>query len=284
LAEQKPQDRGSDTLVVKTAKNGKKDKRIIKTTSGEVVTMAASKEQAGAVQFPEIELNEDLVREYLKENHDFLQRNPDLLDYLHISHASGSAISLVEKQVSVLRERNIDMRHRLNTLTGNARENDQLYEQTRDLVLELMDADSVEALYDTFTKGMIENFKVDHACMILFEENAENGETEGYRAETWEKAKAEIGSLIKGNKAVCGTLRAEELKFLFPEGGEVGSAALMPIYNGERIGLLAVGSSDAHRYSNNVGTLFLSHIADVIVRLLPRISNIAMPEPVQNTA
>jgi uncharacterized protein YigA (DUF484 family) len=243
--------------------------------------MAASKGQA---QLQEIELTEELVREYLKENHDFLQRNPDLLDYLHISHASGSAISLVEKQVSVLRERNIDMRHRLNALTNNARDNDHLYEQTRDLALKLMDADSVATLHSTFTQGMIEDFKVDHACMILFEEDGEGSTAEGYRSESLSEAKAEIGSLIRGNKAVCGTLRAEELKFLFPEGGEVGSAALTPLFNGELIGLLAVGSSDANRYSNNVGTLFLSHIADVIVRMLPRVSSSVARDPIQNTA
>lgn len=231
--------------------------------------MSASKKQAGAVQFPEVEISEEMIREYLKVNHDFLQRNPDLLDYLHISHASGSAISLVEKQVSVLRERNVDMRHRLNILTGNARENDHLYEQTRSLILKMLEVNSIEALYNTFMKGMSEDFKVDHACMILY---GESGDTLGYRAETLEGAKNEIGSLIRGTKAVCGTLRAEELKYLFPEGGEVGSAALIPLHNGEQLGLLAVGSSDANRYNSNVGTLFLSHIADVIVRLLPRLS------------
>ena len=75
------------------------------------------------------------MREYLKNHDDFLQRNPDMLDFLlHISHASGSAISLVEKQVSVLRERNMDMRQRLKTLTANARDNDKLYEQTRVMI------------------------------------------------------------------------------------------------------------------------------------------------------
>ena len=81
--------------------------------------MSASNEQAAAAQVAaakdiNTELNDETVREYLKDNDDFLQRNPDMLDYLHISHASGSAVSLVEKQVSVLRERNIDMRRRLN--------------------------------------------------------------------------------------------------------------------------------------------------------------------------
>ncbi len=69
--------------------------------------------KAAAEQTRDAELNDEIVREYLKNHDDFLQRNPDMLDYLHISHASGSAISLVEKQVSVMRERNMDMRQRL---------------------------------------------------------------------------------------------------------------------------------------------------------------------------
>ena len=231
--------------------------------------MSVGNDQAGAVPISSsaVELDDEQVREYLKENHDFLQRNPDMLDYLHISHASGSAISLVEKQVSVLRERNMDMRHRLNALTGNARENDKLFEQTRDLILQLLDADSPAAMYELFKNGMKDEFQVDHACMILYGE-AEN--FEGCRTEQLDATQAVIGSLIREHKPVCGTLRAEELNFLFPEGTGIGSAALMPLHNGTPVGLIAVGSSDAHRYSNKVGTLFLSHIADVIVRLLPR--------------
>ena len=72
------------------------------------------------------------MRDYLMQHTDFLQNHPDILDYLHIPHASGSAISLVEKQVDVLRERNIDMRRRLNTLTANARDNDKPYDLKND--------------------------------------------------------------------------------------------------------------------------------------------------------
>ncbi|MBT3412132.1 MAG: DUF484 family protein, partial [Halieaceae bacterium] len=52
-----------------------------------------SNEQAQAIA-PATELSDEQVREYLKLNGDFLQRNPDMLDHLHISHASGSAVSL----------------------------------------------------------------------------------------------------------------------------------------------------------------------------------------------
>ncbi|MEP4149342.1 MAG: DUF484 family protein [Halioglobus sp.] len=226
-----------------------------------------SNEPAQAVA-PASELSDEQVREYLKLNGDFLQRNPDMLDHLHISHASGSAVSLVEKQVSVLRERNIDMRHRLNALTANARDNDKLYEQTRKLVLALLDARDLDAVHSAFMDAMENDFKVDYSSIILF---GEPDDASQCRIETSEAAKIEIGALLKNNKPVCGVLRKEELAYLFPDAGEVGSAALMPLTNGEELGLVAVGSADANRYSSNMGTLFLTHIADVIVRLLPHL-------------
>ena len=216
----------------------------------------------------DLELDEEQVREYLKEHPDFLQRHPDMLDFMHVSHASGSAVSLVEKQVSVLRERNIDMRHRLNTLTANARDNDRLYEQTRQLVLRLLEADTVPALYAAFHDAMASDFEVEHASMILFGEPGSEGDC---RVDSADTAKIEIGQLLKGRKAICGPLRKEELAYLFPAAGEVGSAAVMPLYDSEALGVIAVGSSDASRYSSNMGTLFLNHIADVIIRQLPHL-------------
>lgn len=231
--------------------------------------MSASKEQAGAAVVARFELNDDMVREYLKANDDFLQRNSDLLDHLHIAHASGSAVSLVEKQVSVLRERNMDMRHRLKALTGNARENDRLYEQTRRLVLRLLDAQSLAELYSTFMDGMTQGFGVDHACMILY---ADSDRADGWRAESPDRVQACVGHLIRGDKGMSGALRREELEFLFPDGGESGSAALAPLAGAEPLGLVAVGSADPNRYHSGLGTLFLTHIAEVIARLLPRVA------------
>jgi uncharacterized protein YigA (DUF484 family) len=237
--------------------------------------MSASKKREKAVnvaagQTDGTALNDETVREYLKNHDDFLQRHPDMLDYLHVSHASGSAISLVEKQVSVLRERNTDIRQRLKALTTNARDNDVLYEQTRTLVLKLLDADSVAALYRIFISSMQEDFRVDYASMILY---GSSGGGEDWRTEAPEVVKKEIGSLFRGHKAVCGTLRKEELSFLFAEDVANGSAALMPLsVEGEVLGLIAVGSADGNRYNNQVGTLFLSHIAEVIVKLLSRLN------------
>ena len=230
--------------------------------------MAVSKTQNTDVKRADPEINDEIVREYLKNHDDFLQRYPDMLDFLHVPHASGSAVSLVEKQVSVMRERSTELRQRLTALTAHAKDNDALFEQTRALVLKLLDAPSVAALYSTFMTSMVADFSVEHASMILYTKNDTN---EGCRTASHEMVKKEIGSLFRGNKAICGTLRTEELTFLFPEGQGVGSAAIMPLGCTEQLGLIAVGSSDASRYSSKTGTLFLAHVADVIVKLLPNL-------------
>lgn len=229
--------------------------------------MSASNDAAARDNSPA--LDEEQVREYLKTHSDFLQRHPDLLDALQISHPTGSAVSLVEKQVSVLRERNMEMRHRLNALTANARDNDKLYERTRLLVLKLLEARDVEQLCQAYQRAMAEDFEVEHASIILFGNPDDSGTAARY--ESPEKVKLEVGGLIRGRKPLCGALREEELRFLFPGAGTVGSAAVMPLEGAERIGLIAVGSSDAKRYHTGMGTLFLRHIADVLVRLLARL-------------
>jgi uncharacterized protein YigA (DUF484 family) len=245
--------------------------------------MTASKDKAGAA--PVVgnrshapappELTDEAVREFLKDNGDFLQRNPDLLDHLHVSHASGSAVSLVEKQVSVLRERNVDIRHRLNTLTANARENDKLFEQTRGLVVKLLEADSVAQLYRVFMESMQSDFDVEFASMILF---GEEWDESACRVDSLENAKSHIGALMSGRKAICGALRKEEFNYLFASTTagapfqQGGSAAVMPLTDSVPVGLIAVGSADANRYSVDMGMLFLSHIAEVILRLLPRLA------------
>lgn len=232
--------------------------------------------ETNASENPSPELSDDEVRDYLKEHTDFFERHPDMLDHLHIAHSTGSAVSLVEKQVSVLRERNVEMRKRLNSLTGNARDNDRLYELTRTLILRLLEANTLDELALAYAQSLTEDFDVEHASIILFGDPKQS--TDNCRIESADSARIEIGALIKGKKSVCGALRKEELNYLFPKAGEVGSAAVVPLCGATDMGVIAVGSSDANYYTSSMGTLFLAHIADVLVRLAPRLQSDGDPE------
>jgi uncharacterized protein YigA (DUF484 family) len=215
------------------------------------------------------ELDDEQVRNYLKQHSDFFEHHPDMLDHLHISHSSGTAVSLVEKQVSVLRDRNMEMRKRLNSLTENARDNDRIFEKTRSLVLGLLEANTPDQLGEAFNRSMSDDFGVEYASMILFGDPQLSSAQ--CRVDTAETARIEIGALLKSGKPVCGVLRKEELSYLFPKAGEIGSAAMMPLIGTTELGVIAVGSSDANHYNSSMGTLFLNHVGDVLIRLLPRL-------------
>lgn len=220
------------------------------------------------------ELDDSQVRDFLEQHLDFFQRNPDMLRKLHVPHASGDAVSLVERQVSVLRERNVDLRHRLRDLTDAARDNEQLYVSTRKLVLELLEARTLQALFDTFALCMHRDFKTDQASVIVFDDGARAEATQNCRKAPREQVLDHLGSLVKGGKPACGALRGAEFNFLFPAARGSGSAAVVPIRHADtELGLIAVGSADATRYHPQMGTIFLEHIAAVIARLMPQITH-----------
>src|SRR4029450_1438701 len=111
--------------------------------------------------------NEDTVMRYLRENPDFFGRHPMLLTDLSLPHDSGEAISLVERQVAILRERNIDMRKRLAHLVGAANTNDTLFEKNRRFPLAILHADGLDAVDTVFANPLIDDFAADHArCFV----------------------------------------------------------------------------------------------------------------------
>ena len=74
------------------------------------------------------ELSAAEVSSYLKANPEFFIEQEDLLADLSLPHESGTAISLLERQVTILRDRGADARQKLDNLLENARNNDQLFD------------------------------------------------------------------------------------------------------------------------------------------------------------
>lgn len=220
---------------------------------------------------PNNEPSADQVAAYLKRHPDFFLKRDDLLLELELAHPAGSAVSLLERQVSLLRERNVEMRSRLAGLLDNARTNDRLFEQTKQLVLKLIEAQNLDQVVDTFAHSLQQDFGIDFAALVLFGNPAQHRTTRA-RIVPLADARAHIDGLIKNSKAVCGVLRAEEVQFLFPEQHrQVGSAAVVPLSAGFPLGMLAIASQDPNYFRSSMGTLFLGYIAEVLNRLLPRL-------------
>ena len=212
---------------------------------------------------------EKVVREFLRDNPDFLDKNTDILETMVLSHNSGKAVSLVERQVGVMRDRNKEMRPRLDNMLQTAQDNDLLFEKTKRLVLNLLEAKTlgslVEAVYDSLGK----DYGIEFYSLTLFGDEKKLPRTLARIAST-EKANERVGTLIGANRTVCGVLREDEMVFLFGERGrQVGSVAAVPLRYDSLYGILAVGNSDPNFYKSSMGTLFLSYVAEILNRVLP---------------
>ncbi|MDG1163974.1 MAG: DUF484 family protein [Porticoccaceae bacterium] len=218
----------------------------------------------------QVDSTEEIVREFLLNNPDFLDHNPDILESLSLPHNSGSAVSLVERQVGVMRDRNKEMRSRLDNMLATAHDNDLLFEKTKRLVLNLLEVKNLPAMVETIYDSLGKDFAIDFYSLTLLGDEKTLPSTMARVAST-EKANEQVSTLLGSNRAVCGVLREEEMTFLFGEKGlQVGSVAAVPLRYDNLYGILAVGNADPNFYKSSMGTLFLSYIAEVVNRILPR--------------
>lgn len=194
------------------------------------------------------------VEAFLRAHPNFLQDRPGLLAVLNLPHGGEGAVSLVERQVSVLRERNIASRQKLNALSEIGQENDRLLEATRKSILALLGAADRDALGRIWMEQLRDTFQAEAGNLVWMDSDSE--------------AASVAQKLILQGDSFSGVLRPEEMAVLFRTEAVEGSAALSPIRVAEDIiGVLAVGSHDSQRYQPEDGTLFLDYLAEVIGQL-----------------
>src|SRR5580700_11932789 len=102
--------------------------------------MSMTTSQARGVKHDTV--NDASVANYLSTYPDFFERNAALLAKLRLPHLrdSGATVSLVERQVEVLRERNQSLERKLKELVDVARSNDALAERIHRLTQRLIRA------------------------------------------------------------------------------------------------------------------------------------------------
>ena len=219
-----------------------------------------------ADELPQNDFDEESMIEYLRANPDFFVRHGSLLTELNLPHASGSAVSLIEHQVAIMRDRNVEMRRRMNELLDAARANDGLFTKTRSLTLALLDADSVQALNEVLATYVLVDFEADFVCCHV------HGSAFSLDHICNHDDAFPFAHLFDGSSALCTTLRLDELEQIFPASNHdsTGSAVLLPLTLAAGPGALCIGSRDPKRFSHDMDTLFVTYIADVLSKVLAR--------------
>ena len=117
-------------------------------------------------------IDEPAVAAFLRKHPDFFHRHADLLLELSIPHESGKAISLLERQVAVFRERQSSLQDQIHEFIGNARNNDNLFEKTRLVVLDILRSAGFADLLNLMAERLRADFDATASALVFVSDTA----------------------------------------------------------------------------------------------------------------
>lgn len=209
---------------------------------------------------------ENLVADYLKNNLDFFVKNPAILAELKIPHEHGGAISLVEKQLTVLREQNQETNKKIHELIEIATQNEELARRMHQLALTLIDADDPKDIFSTMYDNLKKNFHADRVIVRLFAnpafiDSSATGEFVG--KESIEESL--FKRIIEKREPLSGKMKHQQQVFLFgDDGDDIASSVMIPLHGVGWGGILAIGSFDAERFQPGMGIELLANLGEIL--------------------
>lgn len=215
-------------------------------------------------------LDEQQVVDFLKGRPEFLVRHPELLEQLEVAHASGSAVSLIERQVDLLRGRNLKLEERLKRLLDNANDNEKRAASVHRLARTLIRAPSLAAVLAGLRGCMKDDFGIDAVFVGVNANVYKRHDIDGFVPLEPESAIVRaFENFIRTRLIECGPLDADKAKLLFPKAETaVLSAAIVPLEKEKNLGMLVLGSRELERFQPRQGKLFLEMTADLVAAAL----------------
>ena len=206
------------------------------------------------------------VADYLILNPNFFKENPEVLNSIEIVHESGAAVSLIQRQVELLRTDYNSTTDRLMELLANAKNNDDIFILTKKLILDLIEARNIEEITFTVEERFKKDFGADKSRLIFFTESNKN--IPKCRIKNPAESVDILADLMKPSELFCGEVNQEITKFIFNEETTIKEVALIPLTTNSLKGMIALGSAQQGKYTENKDTLFLEFVSEVVSKLI----------------
>jgi uncharacterized protein YigA (DUF484 family) len=217
-----------------------------------------------------IELSEQEVVTYLEKHPDLLQKYDALLEKMQIPHKTGTGmISLIERQVEILREKNASQEDRLNILINNARINEELTEKLHRYSLHLSSTSGLVELMQSATEDLRQLFDIDAVSIHI---KPEYQDQDLHTTDLSDKAYTAILDTMGTETCSCHSELDDELMVsLFEdEASSLKSCALLALDAPHRIGMIALGAVDKSRFNPAMGKLILTRLGELFSAALMR--------------
>jgi hypothetical protein len=210
----------------------------------------------------------DDVAAWLKANPDFFMDHADVFSAMRIPHPQGGhAISMVERQLISLRERNAQLEKRFTELIGYGQHNDGLIEKLHRLTLALLRAPNADITLDVVKESMRSDFAIPFTAVRWWGGAIGESDLEASLA-----CSPELRDYIAGlDRPYVGPNAAHESRgWLGAGASEAKSFAYVPLVDGSVSGVLLLASDDAGRFTPDMATDVLLRLAHLATAALAR--------------
>ena len=209
-------------------------------------------------------LTSEQVAEYLRINPEFFETNLDLLAEIQIPHITGKGtISLIERQVQLLREQSETYKDQLKTFALLASENEELWFRIKDLTVMLLKRPSGDNLAEEIEDWLKEQYNLSG---VIISQADQSELVKKYQSDQ------HVHNALESNEIQCGTdFSIELLELLFgKDADKVKSCALIPLVDAAKTvhGLLALGSENTERFSAEQSTAYLDCLSQIVSQAL----------------
>lgn len=208
------------------------------------------------------------IADYLRSHPDFFERHANLLVGLRLPHRTGGAVSLVERQVSMLRQRSSELERQLKDLLAVAKQNNELVERIHQLSVKLLRQHDTTGRLEQLEISLREDFAAEQAVLVLFPDaNGRSVSRSGFtlRIERDDPALKPFSAFLRAARPRCGPIRDRQKQLLFPrEVDTIVSAAMVPLGRDSERGFLAIGSRDPEHFHPTKRVDFLARIGELV--------------------
>jgi uncharacterized protein YigA (DUF484 family) len=200
---------------------------------------------------------------FLKENPDFFIEHPDAIESLEIKHESGEAVSFIEKQVELIKAKNLETSTKLKEFIINAKENEILFIKIKKLISVILNSKDLEKLLNS-TEDFFEKELGSEKCKIFFFTQDDLFEVSDERVIQPEIATPAFSSIFKDKNIYLGGISNEVASLTFGAKSSVKESAICKLNSKEVAGILILGSSSQKKYTSGQDTLFLNFVLEVL--------------------
>ena len=213
-------------------------------------------------------LNREDVARYLRTHSDFFMHHSELIETLAIPHETGEAVSLVERQVELLRTKNKELDRKLQQLITVAKDNERVSRRLHTMALSIVSIKGYEATLSGIQELLHTDFPGTKVCMRLFDVMpSANTQECDYIEAALLKSKL-VQDLFSSRRRGVGFMTKRQIESVFkPAQGKkpIRSAAAVALKKQQQqLGVLFLGSTDANRFQSGMGTLFLGNLGEIL--------------------